>query len=144
MTPVEQKIAQLPGMRPTELRALWREIWRQPAPHLGPDLLRRGIAWKLQARVHGDLPSSVRREIDRVLARLRTGEALAPLRPSLRPGTRLIRQWNGASYQVVVLDSGFEHAGQRYGSLTEIAREITGTHQSGLRFFGIAARKSAA
>ncbi|WP_114228610.1 MULTISPECIES: DUF2924 domain-containing protein [Sphingomonas] len=144
MTALEEKIAQLPGMRPTELRALWREVWRQPAPNLGPDLLRRGIAWKLQARVHGDLPSSVRRDIDRVLARLRSGEALAPPRPSLRPGTRLIRQWNGTTYQVVVLDQGFEHAGKRYRSLTEVARAITGTHQSGLRFFGVTARKRAA
>ena len=144
MTVVEQKIAQLPGMRPTALRALWREVWRLPAPDLGPDLLRRGIAWKLQARVHGDVPPSVRREIDAVLTRLRKGEAVAPPRPSLRPGTRLIRQWNGSSYQVVVLDQGFEHAGKRYRSLTEVARDITGTHQSGLRFFGVAARKSAA
>ena len=131
-------------MRPTALRALWRDVWRQPAPDLGPDLLRRGIAWKLQTRVHGDLPAPVRREIDRVLTKLRSGEALAPPRPSLRPGTRLIRQWNGTTYQVVVLDEGFEHAGKRYRSLTEVARAITGTHQSGLRFFGVAARKSAA
>jgi hypothetical protein len=144
VTTVEQKIVQLPCLRPTALRALWREVWRQPAPDLGPDLLRRGIAWKLQVRVHGDLPASVRREIDGVLARLRKGEAVAPSRPSLRPGTRLVRQWSGASYQVVVLDQGFEHAGQRYRSLTEVARHITGTHQSGLRFFGVSARKSAA
>jgi len=143
VTPVEQRIAQLPATRPTALRALWREVWRQPAPDLGPDLLRRGIAWKMQARVHGDLPSSVRREIECVLARLRKGEAVAPPRPSLRPGTRLIRQWNGESYHVVVLDRGFEHAGQHYRSLTEVARAITGTHQSGLRFFGVSARKAA-
>ena len=140
MISVEQRIAQLPAMRPTELRALWREVWRQPAPDLGPDLLRRGIAWKLQVRVHGDLPSPVRREIEGVLARLRKGDAVAPPRPSLRPGTRLVRQWNGIAYQVVMLDSGFEHAGQRYRSLTEVARKITGTHQSGLRFFGVTGR----
>lgn len=143
MIPVEQKISQLPGMRPTALRALWREVWRQPAPDLGPDLLRRGIAWKLQVRVHGDVPAPVRRAIEGVLMRLRKGEAVAPPRPSLRPGTRLIRQWNGASYQVLVLDQGFEHAGKRYRSLTQVARAITGTHQSGLRFFGVSARKHA-
>ncbi len=56
MTALEQQLAELPGMSPAQLRAKWRECWRKPAPDIGPDLLRRGIAWKLQSRMHGDLP----------------------------------------------------------------------------------------
>lgn len=141
MTSLEEQIVLLPAMPPAQLRALWREVWRRPAPDIGFDLLRRGIAWKLQARVHGDLPSHVKREIDGVLTRLRRGDAVAPARPSLRPGTRLVREWQGKTYQVVVLERGYEFDGRHYRSLTQIAWAITGAHQSGLRFFGIQPRK---
>ena len=60
MTALEQQLAELPGMSPAQLRAKWRECWRKPAPDIGPDLLRRGIAWKLQSRVHGELPNHIK------------------------------------------------------------------------------------
>jgi SulP family sulfate permease len=85
MTSLEQQLAELPGMSPAQLRAKWRECWRRPAPDIGPDLLRRGIAWKLQSRVHGDLPSHVKRELERAAERLRRGEELiSSSRPSLK------------------------------------------------------------
>ena len=64
MTALDQQLAELPGMSPAQLRAKWRECWRKLAPDIGPDLLRRGIAWKLQSRVHGDLPSHIKRELE--------------------------------------------------------------------------------
>src|SRR5258708_6108948 len=91
---VERRIAELPGMSPAQLRSAWRDCWRRPTPDIGPDLLRRGIAWKLQSRVHGDLPGHIKRELDRIGERLRQG--LAPVSASrfaLKPGTRLVRQW---------------------------------------------------
>lgn len=48
-----------------------------------------------------------------------------------------MREWHGKTYQVVVLERGFEHEGRQYRSLTQVARAITGTHQSGLKFFGL-------
>lgn len=141
MTSVEKQLAALATMRPAQLRALWRDVWRRPAPDIGPSLLRHGIAWKLQARVHGDVPSYVRREIDAVLTRLRRGEPVAAPRPSLRPGARLIREWQGRTYAVIVLERGYEHDGRQYRSLTQVARAITGTHQSGLKFFGLRTRR---
>jgi hypothetical protein len=124
-------------MGPPQLRALWREVWRRPAPDVGPDLLRRGIAWKLQSRLHGELPVHIRREINSVLTRLRRGDPVASPRPSLRTGSRLVREWQGRTYQVVVLEAGFEYDNRHYRSLTQIARAITGAHQSGLAFFGL-------
>lgn len=141
MTSIETQLAALPSMRPAQLRALWRDVWRRPAPDIGPSLLRHGIAWKLQARVYGDIPSYVRREIDATLTRLRRGEPVAPSRPSLRPGARLIREWQGRTYAVIVLERGYEHDGRQYRSLTQVARAITGAHQSGLKFFGLRARQ---
>ncbi|MEO8453601.1 MAG: DUF2924 domain-containing protein [Sphingomicrobium sp.] len=142
MSSLEQQLAELPGMPPAQLRAKWRECWRKPAPDIGPDLLRRGIAWKLQSRVHGDLPSYIKRELDRASEQLRRGEdLLTSSSPSLKTGTRLVRQWQGRVHQVLVLDDGYEHDGRRFTSLTQIASTITGTHWSGPSFFGLKKRK---
>jgi hypothetical protein len=138
----ERKLADLHGMTPAQLRSEWRDSWRKPAPNIGPDLLRRGIAWKRQSRVHGDLPPHTRRAIDAVLSRLSSGKsAIDDERISLRPGTRLVREWHGTMHQVVVLERGYEHEGRHYGSLTQVASAITGAHWSGPRFFDLRARK---
>jgi len=55
----------------------------------------------------------------------------------LKPGTRLLREWGGKTHTVIVLDDGFEYDGERYPSLTQIARRITAAHWSGPRFFGL-------
>ncbi len=67
-----------------------------------------------------------------------------PAQPLLKPGARLVREWHGRTHAVIVLDDAFEFEGNRYRSLTQIAREITGAHWSGPRFFGLANRKSGA
>jgi hypothetical protein len=63
-------------------------------------------------------------------------DALVPA-PLLKPGTRLLREWGGKTHTIIVLEDGFEHGGERYQSLTQIARRITGVHWSGPRFFGL-------
>jgi Protein of unknown function (DUF2924) len=56
----------------------------------------------------------------------------------LKPGAALVREWHGRTHTVLVLaEGGFEHAGKRYASLTEVARAITGARWSGPRFFGL-------
>lgn len=92
MRRLEQNLAVLQSMPPAQLRALWREVWRKPAPEIGHDLLRRGIAWKLQSRIHGDIPVHVRRELDSMLERLRRGDPVSAPGPALRPGGRLVRE----------------------------------------------------
>jgi len=130
-------------MSPAQLRAKWRECWRKPAPDIGPDLLRRGIAWKLQSRVYGNLPSYIKRELERAADHLRRGEELlSSSRPSLKPGTRLVRSWHGKVHRVLVLDDGYEYDARRFSSLTQVATAITGTHWSGPTFFGLKKRKS--
>jgi hypothetical protein len=61
----------------------------------------------------------------------------------LKPGTKLVREWHGHAHTVSVLDDGFEYRGERYPSLTRIARRITGVHWSGPLFFGIGKRRRA-
>ncbi|HMO74694.1 MAG TPA: DUF2924 domain-containing protein [Sphingopyxis sp.] len=143
MTSLDDQIAALATMSPAELRALWREQYRSLAPDIGPDLLRRGIAWRMQARVHGGLTVATRRAVDKCLTQLeRTGEVGSPRDLAIKTGTRLVRSWQGKTYHVLVLDGGFEHDGRRYESLSQIARAITGAHWSGPRFFGLRKRRS--
>ena len=141
MSEHERKIAELASMSPAQLRALWRECWRRPAPTMAPDLLRRGIAWKLQSRVNGVLSAETKRALELAATRLRRGEPLTSSRSvSLKPGTRLVREWRGKIHQVIVLEQGYEHEGRHFTSLTQIASAIAGTRWSGPLFFGLKKR----
>jgi hypothetical protein len=55
----------------------------------------------------------------------------------LRPGTVLVREWEGGSHRVMVLAEGFAWNGTTYASLSQVARAITGTRWNGPRFFGL-------
>ena len=143
MHKLEQRLEALGRMSPAELRALWRDTFKQAAPDGSPDLMARAIAYRWQERQHGGLPTSVVRDIarlSRVLVRTGTLEKTDEL--SLKPGTRLVRDWNGRSLNVLVCDEGFELDGRQYGSLTQIARDVTGSGWSGPRFFGLKKRKA--
>lgn len=58
-------------------------------------------------------------------------------RHTLSAGHHLVREWNGRTYQVEVLDKGFRMDGKTHRSLSAIARKITGAEWSGPRFFGL-------
>ncbi len=78
-------------------------------------------------------------------ANLRTPSKVALRRVSsrqvtLRAGTRLVREWNGRTISVEVVDDHFVWNDAPYRSLSEIARAVTGTRWSGPRFFGIVGR----
>ena len=101
------------------------------------------IAYRLQAERLGDLDRDTQRFLDRVAAGTRKGDELPAKddhRHGLRPGTILVREWDGKSQRVMVLDEGFAWNGTTYRSLTGIAFAMTGTRCSGPRFFGIRTR----
>jgi hypothetical protein len=111
---------------------------------MSPDLLTRGIAWKQQALSEGGMDPATVRELDRLAAQLdRSGDLDLERQTSLRSGTRLVREWRGRTCRVEVLGEGFEFEGERYASLSQIARAITGTQWSGPRFFGLTQRRRA-
>jgi hypothetical protein len=142
---LDQRLEQLAAMSPAQLRATWREIFRQSAPDMTLDLMVRAIAWRLQERRHGGLPASIKRDVAKMITRLRrTDEVLAPHDISLKPGTRLVRSWHGRTINVLVTEDGFEFDGRQYRSLTQISSAVTGTHWSGPRFFGLKRAKAAA
>ena len=138
MRKLNDRLAAIVPMTAIELRAEWRRVWKEPAPPLSHDLLRRGIAWKLQERVHGGIPGSVSRELDRLARQLENGGLRVA--NTAKPGTRLVRQWHGKTYHVLVLDDGYVFEDRRYTSLTQIAETITGVRWSGPRFFGLRKR----
>jgi hypothetical protein len=72
---------------------------------------------------------------------LRTGDCQPSNQISLKPGTRLLRDWNGRALNVLVCEDGFELDGRQYASLTQIAHDVTGTRWSGPRFFGLKTKK---
>jgi hypothetical protein len=143
MRKLGQRIEALCQMKPAELRSVWRETFKQAAPEISPDLMSRAIAYRWQERQHGSLPASINREIARLTRLLlRTGTLESAAELSLKAGTRLVRDWNGQTLNVLVCDDGFELNGRKYGSLTQIAHEVTGTRWSGPRFFGLKKRKA--
>jgi len=97
-----------------------------------------GINALLQERPRGDLSKSILRKLERLNLDSEASDAQKPAPPfSLKAGTRLVREWRGVTYTVLVHAGGFEWSGRRYRSLTIVAREITGAHWSGPRFFGL-------
>jgi hypothetical protein len=129
------------------LREEWRRLLRSEPPRISRDLLVRALAYRLQELELGGLPKWARQSLAGAAADPpKAGGASTPRSalPRLKPGARLVREWHGRIHSVIVLDDAFGFAGQRYGSLTKIAREITGAHWSGPRFFGLARQRAGA
>ena len=139
---IAESLARLSAATIFELRGAWRRLHRAPPPmRLSRDLLLRGITYKLQERPLGGLSKSIIRKLERLNLDSEASDAQKPAPPiSLKAGTRLVREWRGVTYTVLVHADGFEWNGRRYRSLTIVAREITGAHWSGPRFFGLRKR----
>ena len=125
-----------------ELRGEWRRLHRMPPPmRLSRDLLTRGISYKLQERAYGGLSKAAARKLEQAAAGPPRRSAVKPTPPvSLRPGTRLVREWHGVTHTALIHADGIEWCGQRYRSLSLVARKITGARWSGPRFFGLRQR----
>ena len=140
---IEARISALEALTTAELRLEWRGLYRaMPPTRLSRDLLLRGVAFRVQERAHGGLSLNAARRL-RSLSEgsdQRGRSAAAPAIITLKPGTKLVREWHGQVHTVGVLDEGFEYRGERHPSLTRIACRITGVHRSGPLFFGIGKR----
>ena len=141
---LDAQLGRLPTLKTGELRALWNETFGiTPHPKLRRELLIPILAYRLQEKALGGREPSTLRRLRAVAGEMGEGKrpATAP-RLSPRPGTRMVRQWQGKLHEVITLESGFMYDGQKYRSLSEIARVITGTRWSGPAFFGLKKRKS--
>lgn len=138
---VEQELAAIPKMSREDLVARWAEAYGRPPPKgLSRRLLEYSAAYHIQAKAFGGLSASTRRKLRQIAKaheQTKSGQASAKPSIDLSPGSRLIREWHGRTFTVDVLDQGYLCDGQRYRSLSEIARAITGARWSGPRFFGL-------
>lgn len=135
---IAAEIARLESLGIDQLREEWRRLIQTPPPkRLSRDILLRGVTYKLQENAFGGLSKAILRKLQSSgFVDTSQAEKRRP-RPSFKSGTRLVREWHGVTHTVVILADGVEWRGQRYRSLSVVARQITGAHWSGPRFFGL-------
>ena len=97
----------------------------------------RGLSKPVRASLEAALKPCYQRGIRGGAAQPGAKRAPSVLPARLKPGMHLVREWNGRTYQVEVLEKGFRMDGRDYPSLSAIANRITGTKWSGPRFFGL-------
>jgi hypothetical protein len=138
-TEMSTKIQQLPHLAKPQLLALWQELFAKPPhPRLRRELMVPILAYRIQENAYGGLKLSTRKRLQKLAQEVtRNREAPLQIMPQLKRGTKLLRQWQGELHEVMVADDGFGYRSKRYRSLSEIAREITGTRWSGPAFFGL-------
>lgn len=141
---LEFALALLTDMNAADLRNEWVRLYRsQPPKKLSRGLLELSVAWKLQERTFGGLSAATKRQIAELTQTMATKADLTKARAvTLRSGARLIREWNGETHEVQVVEDGFLWQGKTWRSLSAIAREMTGTRWSGPRFFGVGKTKA--
>ena len=143
-------VAWLEGHDLNGLRRHWRaHLGGEPPTHLPRWLLMKVLAYRLQADAFGGLDKSIQRMLrsgkehdaaapfDRRAAQTRDGVGL-------KGGALLVREWNGKLERVMVLEDSFAWNGQTFGSLSQIAKAMTGTNWNGHRFFGLQQGKTVA
>lgn len=149
---VAEEIGALEGLDFVALAHRWRSMTGRKLPkHLPRWLALRMIAYRLQADAFGDLDGRTANTLDRIARQHELGGDVSTLDAlglssrgarALRPGTTLVREYNGINHHVMVLDEGFAWNGTTYRSLSAVARVITGTQWNGHRFFGLESGKA--
>jgi hypothetical protein len=157
---VGKEVAALQRLSTTELRAKYAEVFAEAtAANNRPWLIKR-IAWRLQALAEGGLSERARQRATELAcdadlrlnpprvkpvttAPERTQSAVLPFAADGRlppPGTILTRVYKGTTLRVTVLRHGFEFEGEVFGSLSAVAKAITGSHTNGYLFFRMGAK----
>jgi hypothetical protein len=117
------------------IRALWRQTFKSlPPSELGKDMLGRMISYHIQEKALGGLSRASLRFLDEIG---RGKPAAEMARRRLKPGTVLVREYQGERHSVVVASDGFVWREETYSSLSTIARLVTGTNWNGPKFFGL-------
>ena len=137
---VVAQLAALRKMSVVELKQKWETLFGTPAPNNSRSYLEVRLGNRIQELMLGGLSRDTRRVLDLLVKELEgknTRKAIMtdPRKPV--PGTRLLREWDGAEHSVTVLRDGFDWHGRKFKSLSAVARAITGTQWNGYRFFGL-------
>jgi hypothetical protein len=137
--PVKVELSALSELAIGDLRVAWIKRFDDDPPAIrSRDILLRIFAWRIQAEATDGLDAVTERSLRDIGKALeRDGSYEPKIRHDLSPGVVLTREWKGAVHKVTVMAVGFQHLGEQYKSLSDIARAITGTRWSGPRFFGL-------
>ena len=141
MSALVVKLRELENLDLLDLRDKWQHYFDRKAPaSMSRELLRLAVGYKMQEEMSGGLSRRTLLQLSTIMTVSGT-KGLSDVSgrvPAPRSGTKLIREWQGQVHEVLILEDGqFAYGGKTYRSLTMIARQITGTHQSGPRFFGL-------
>lgn len=134
------QVAALSGLELTALRDEWRTLFGTEPPGYGKELMRRRLIYRIQELAYGGLPDAVRTTLGAIYAKTKPKPKNKDGIPIA--GSVIIREWGGVRHEVTVLSDGFEYRGQKWRSLTQIAKTITGTQWNGPMFFGLRVAKS--
>jgi len=154
---IHQRIEAMRDMTAKQLRETYIEVFGEPSRSGNKAYLFKRIAWRLQSNVEGTLSERARRRAAE-LARDADIRTTVPRHPAIgssstrrtvagpvgnglpMPGAIITREYKGRTIEVKVLPKGFEYLGEEYGSLTAVAKAVTGSHWSGNRFFGLTSK----
>lgn len=138
-TSLAGELARLNSLSRLELMAEWKKVWGSEAPfNISQNLLLLAFAYRLQEQIYGELKPHIKAKL-RQIAGGRTN--IKPV-PQIKSGTRLLREWRGSTHEVLVLGDGVQYRGEKYRSLSEVAKVITGSKWSGPVFFGLRPKQS--
>jgi hypothetical protein len=138
-TRVLAQIAALQRMDRQKLCEQWEVMMGTPPPGTASSLRQR-LIHRVQELAYGGLPPAVKTALEKV-AKRDAGETSRPTEKAPTPGTRFLREWRGQRHEVTACEGGFEYMGQKYRSLTAVAKAITNQHTNGQVFFGIRKRE---
>jgi hypothetical protein len=155
---IGEELQRLARMPVAQLRARYREVYGEETRSGHRQHLVRRIGWRLQVLAQGDLSERAARRAQELAqdADLKT-QVPANWLPRVKPsaggvrrdrrlpaaGSVVCRSYQGRNVEVKILSDGFECEGQRYDSLSAVARKVTGTRWNGLLFFGLTKRRKA-
>jgi DUF2924 family protein len=152
---IDDEMSRLSSLSIEELKSIVAKIIERPVTFAARrEFLIRIAAYSVQEREFGGLSPTAKRTLHTLAVSgcppahgaatdSRPVQKRA-VRRSFKPGTRFIREWHGASHDVLILENGFRYRGKQYASLSVIARKITGTRWSGPAFFGLNKRATQA
>ena len=136
---LDQGVGVLADLPRSELVERWQTLCgADPPKGISRLLLVRAIAYEMQARRYGGLRPATSRRLLKLVHGSADAESVKNITaPKLKPGARLVCEWNGSVHVVEVVEGGIVSRGKRHSSLSAIARAITGARWSGPRLFGL-------
>ena len=154
---VGKEVAAMQEMPVAQLRNRYAEVFGETTNARNKQWLLKKIIWRLQSMAEGDLSERARARAMEIASdadiRRRPPKAPAPKADALQsppipvaisadnrvpiPGSTITREYKGRLLEVLVLDEGFEYAGEKFKSLSGVAKRITGSHCNGYLFFNL-------